>query len=69
MKLSLHLNQLHYKVEVIVGVHLLDQEDDVGMFHAPQEWHLTLDHVLLCKKELESKEMVKIIHTHPYIIK
>lgn len=42
-----YLNQLHHKVEVVLGVNLLNQEHNVGVFHTAKERHLTLDHVLL----------------------
>lgn len=57
-----YLNQLHHKVEVILGVDLLNQEHNVGVFHTAEEWHLTLDHVLLFGTTLQSKERLKILN-------
>lgn len=45
-----YLNQLHYKVQLTVGVHLLNEENNVRVLHSPQDGHLILDHVLLREK-------------------
>ena len=43
----LYLNQFHDKIEVIVGVHFLNQQYNVWMLHTPKDGYFTVYHVLL----------------------
>lgn len=48
MKVICYLDELHDQVELTVGVHFLDQQNYIGVFHPPQNGHFILDHMFLC---------------------
>lgn len=53
-----HLNKLHDQIEFTVGVHFLNQQNDVGMFHSSQDGHLILNHMFLWGEKLKQKHIL-----------